>query len=754
MDMMKRKYSLILIVMGISIIYLAGCKNNSTVKPIEVTPILETESVENGIMEEETDTDALPEENEREAEEEPEQKETESETDNTPKEAPKLPNTGKKIEDFIPEDWELLDSIEMDFNEDGISDYVGVLEPVLIDMGGYWMHQRYPRILFAIAGDGTEGYCLDFQDVNSIRTSDEGGVFGDPYQPLTAEGTSFTTHAYGGSAWRWSEDRTYTYRQGTWWLTASEDTYGYYEHITSYHRNDWESGTGIRKERSSEFDDMEENWESTEYDVVYEVPLGDPMTLEQAGKRWWLAPERVTDWEVKETVFAAGVEPVEGEVKLPGDAYVGYCDEDCMLYAFTPNPDTSRRPYYLVRYRWQDKVLSVLAKEESAIDDLQYYNGKIYYSSEIVENVAYKTMQDGEEQIAEKEETVGIRLNRIEVDGTGKETVFEYRYEKPEQEIVENGIPYLAFNYEISRDEIFAEVYVGNEPHPFYRMKTDGSECLKIGQMPKQMEKELVIENAGNVIYPASSDIMDSIQAGNWVYFRYMIEETYNGDTINYPALFRYQTDELIAKRVNQRACYSFEIVGDCVYYLDGTISVQDHGELYVSRLDGENERLLADELHDFQIADEKYIYYTYRHDTVGAGLEGHALHRMNLDGSDSMVAAYEVSGIDMCISHFDYKVEDGWVDCGTFKMELGEPANGYEKIVFKDIGDNEWVYYVTNRLMKARKDGSERVELDGEDDYYYEIEKMEDGWIYYIKGGEKYKIREDGSGNLRFAEK
>lgn len=256
---------------------------------------------------------------------------------------------------------------------------------------------------------------------------------------------------------------------------------------------------------------------------------------------------------------------------------------------------------------------------------------------------------------------------------------------------------------------------------------------------------ELVIDIDGDKIYPISSDIKDEQKVGDWIYFRYMLEAYYD-DAVTYPVLFRYQEDVCIAERVNIGACYHFEIVGDYVYYLDSTISFQDHGILYVTSADGKDEKELENELYDFQIVDEQYIYYTYRHDTVGVGLEGHALHRMNLDGSEIMIAAYEVSGIDGGGSHFDYRVEDGWVDCGTFKMELGEPADGYEKIVFKDIGDNDWIYYVTNRLMKARKDGSERVELDGVDDYYYEIEKIEDDWIYYIKGGVKYKIRIDGS--------
>lgn len=50
---------------------------------------------------------------------------------------------------------------------------------------------------------------------------------------------------------------------------------------------------------------------------------------------------------------------------------------------------------------------------------------------------------------------------------------------------------------------------------------------------------------------------------------------------------------------------------------------------------------------------------------------------------------------------------------------------------------------------MKARKDGSEPMELDGVDDYWYEVHKVEDGWIYYNKGGMPYKIRTDGTGKV-----
>ena len=76
--------------------------------------------------------------------------------EDTPKEAPQLPETGRKFEDFVLENWEILDSVELDFNEDGIPDYLGVLEADLIDMGEYGMYRDCPRILFAIASDGTD----------------------------------------------------------------------------------------------------------------------------------------------------------------------------------------------------------------------------------------------------------------------------------------------------------------------------------------------------------------------------------------------------------------------------------------------------------------------------------------------------------------------------------------------------------------------------------------------------------------------
>ena len=140
---------------------------------------------------------------------------------------PELPAIGTQLSDFVAEGWEIRASVELDFNEDGIVDYVGVQEVPVNKEKDDWQNTLSLRILFAIASDGEGQYRLDFQDANLIRASVEGGMMGDPFGGIKGSGTSFTTYASGGSSDKWSESRTYTYRDGTWYLTVSEDSSGY-----------------------------------------------------------------------------------------------------------------------------------------------------------------------------------------------------------------------------------------------------------------------------------------------------------------------------------------------------------------------------------------------------------------------------------------------------------------------------------------------------------------------------------------------
>lgn len=496
-------YRIPVLIAGTVILGLTGCGKTQTppveerleVSGVGTEPKNVDESVEKSTGEsiEESTDEAMQESRQNNMESsDPESVEEDTEKDSAEEAAsltvPQLPEWGETLADFVPEGWKLLDSGELDFNGDEIPDYVGVLEAGAVDTGEYAMLPDCPRILFAIASAESGRYRLDFQDINLIRTRNEGGVFGDPYLPLEAEGTSFITHTYGGSAWRWAEDRTYTYRDGIWYLALSEDTYGYGPYVTSYTKDDWESGVGIRKRRSDAFEDIERGMEESafteaeEYELVYEVMLNEAPTLKQAGQCWWLAPDRVTDWEVKSVELAENVEIPASAILFPNEAHLrNYCDENRVLYTFS---DTDTGKYYIAMYLIKEKLLSVAAESDTVLDDATFYEGKIYFSSEIVEQVVYGTMQDGKEQLTEEEDTVGIRLNRVNPDGTERETIFEYRYREEESGIRRERVPYLALIYEAGGDEIVAEVYVGDEPHLFYRMKIDGSKLQFIGQVP------------------------------------------------------------------------------------------------------------------------------------------------------------------------------------------------------------------------------------------------------------------------------
>lgn len=310
----------------------------------------------------------------------------------------------------------------------------------------------------------------------------EGGVYGDPYLPMEADGISFTTYAYGGSAWRWAEAFTYTYRNGFWYQTSSESSYGYYDFITDYSLDDYERGIGIRRKRSSDFDDMEKYWEEEDppYDIVYELPLDAAPTLCQASMRWWLAPDRITDWSVQDIKYAQGITLAEDLTELPQEStWFSTCDEDGVFYVFE-----AEGKYYLAMYQWENQVLYILAESQTDIDEIIHYENKIYYSANIMDNIAYKEVRDGKESVVETQDCIGMNLNRINLDGSEKEVVFEYLYPGAEQEIKETRPPYLSLIVEISGHEIVVEVYNGDEPHPFYRMNLDGSGLQMIGQVP------------------------------------------------------------------------------------------------------------------------------------------------------------------------------------------------------------------------------------------------------------------------------
>ncbi|WP_276850183.1 hypothetical protein [Enterocloster lavalensis] len=370
-----------------------------------------------------------------------------------------------------------MDTVTLDYNQDGRMDYVGVLQ-----MEGSDIPLKTPRILFALASSEESGYCLDFQDENLIRTRDEGGVFGDPYVPLAAGETTFTTNAYGGSAWRWSEAYTYAYRDGGWYLSKSHTTYGYGPMITSETLDDYETGVGIRRERRSDIENPE-NLDSDEFDLDYQVRLDAPPDIVQAGKRWWLSPDRLTDCPVKTITIADGIDLDRSAITLPLDGAIHYRDENVILYTFsTPASETN----YLAWYQEDGQSLTVAAQsteEMPNFDACLAYKGKIYYAMDVT---ALVHLRGADQTSVPSMDTVAQKLFRMNPDGSGKQELFEYRIAAPGETIDDEYLPYLSMSCEITGDEIILQVYVGGRPHPYYRMDLDGGNVREIGFLPDE----------------------------------------------------------------------------------------------------------------------------------------------------------------------------------------------------------------------------------------------------------------------------
>jgi len=200
-----------------------------------------------------------------------------------------LRKIGERLEDFIPEGWLLKDSVSLDFNGDGRADYVGVLEHSSVSWPLEWPNLpseeiAYTRILFAIRSTSDE-YQLDFQDENLVRRRMEGGPFGDPYSGLEADRNTFTLSAYGGSSWKWNDEHTFQYENGSWHL-IKRLYQGFHGPQISEQLDDYITGVGTHW---SIDDDIIMEWRSGDEpnpDTLYKhkveetIKLGPQPTLE------------------------------------------------------------------------------------------------------------------------------------------------------------------------------------------------------------------------------------------------------------------------------------------------------------------------------------------------------------------------------------------------------------------------------------------------------------------------------------------
>ncbi len=135
---------------------------------------------------------------------------------------PTFPKTGKSIQSFIPKGWQIKDSVCGDFNGDKLTDIVLVLmNTIELNDDNYDYECNRPLVILQ---KNREGYSLSSFSNEGILCKRCGGVFGDPYESISFKKNVLNIHHYGGSAWRWSTDFTFRFRNNQWFLIGCSNS--------------------------------------------------------------------------------------------------------------------------------------------------------------------------------------------------------------------------------------------------------------------------------------------------------------------------------------------------------------------------------------------------------------------------------------------------------------------------------------------------------------------------------------------------
>jgi hypothetical protein len=385
---------------------------------------------------------------------------------------PDLPKNIKNIKEIAPKGWSILDLLSNDFNGDGLKDIIGVIEHPIDDK------IMYPRILFVYFNKGY-GYSLNITNPYLIRNKDEGGVFGDPYQEITASKNTFTTNAYGGSGWRWSENHTFEFKNGLWYLMSIKQSYGYGSFETSYTYNNYKSCIGSRRvtEESPE--------KKNPLSLKYYVKLDKQPLLEDFAYTVFLSEERILHPEINSIGYNTGITHFEGNYPQLDESSILARNKKYVVYKINQAKDIA----FIGVYTYANKKLQIIARynskdqNEEGFSDFSatIYKDRIYYNEDI--NKLVSIQEKG--KISKQREVIAVQLISEKLDGSDKKVIFKVNNPQyKENKTIENGLDYMSLIYEITGNEIIVQVFGGNN-QPYYKMNLQGGEKRLIGSIPR-----------------------------------------------------------------------------------------------------------------------------------------------------------------------------------------------------------------------------------------------------------------------------
>lgn len=350
---------------------------------------------------------------------------------------------GDDLEAFIPTGWMLLDSITLDFNEDGLEDVVGVL--------AMENEKGTPRVLFGLENK-SDHYKLSFENKNIVRTSIGGGPYGDPYLPLTTDGRSFTLNEKGGGAWRWDQLQTFEYTD-QWHLIKYEHiVYNYdLEVLIVYKRIvDYKNGTATFDYNSRSFEDIKErNGQSEPYDLSFELKTGEAPTLIDYSAGTYLT---IGSLEYLEIEMISADYQIEDEILSDLHKHIENMDTE-----FALGKKIIDDVEHLILYNRKTHNILVLDSKENPTDksygEMRRFGDSVYY-------IKFET--DGH-----------AVLYRTDLNGDIKEILGEW---------TADDFKFFHVGFQFYDDQILIYTTIDNMNY-YETMNLDGSEKKKLGEV-------------------------------------------------------------------------------------------------------------------------------------------------------------------------------------------------------------------------------------------------------------------------------
>ena len=175
----------------------------------------------------------------------------------------------------------VLECASGDLDGDGREDLAVVVDRNEEDPTGE-RRGRVRELCVLYGEDG--GYRLGERSTTLLLRSEEGGIFGDPYDGVFID-NGLKIHFYGGSSYRWSISLLFSWQDGGLILTQAEETGS---NVASYSVNGTEEQWDFIQNEYTEWTFGETEEQSAFHKLLYqtELTVSEPWTLEEMESVW------------------------------------------------------------------------------------------------------------------------------------------------------------------------------------------------------------------------------------------------------------------------------------------------------------------------------------------------------------------------------------------------------------------------------------------------------------------------------------